>query len=67
MKGPTDEAVRFVEQEIISVMRQAGAGAKTADLARKHSLAEATLYPRKLNTVVVKCQSAAIAFIGGRE
>ena len=36
--------VRFTEEQIIAVLREHDAGAKTADLARKHGLSEATLY-----------------------
>ena len=36
--------LRFTEEQIIGVLRQAEAGAKTADLARKHGVSEATLY-----------------------
>ena len=35
---------RFSEEQIIGVLREAEAGAKTADLARKHGVSEATLY-----------------------
>ena len=35
---------RFTEEQIIGVLRAQEAGAKTADLARKHGVSEATLY-----------------------
>ena len=35
---------RFAEEQIIAVLREHEAGAKTADLARKHGISEATLY-----------------------
>lgn len=35
---------RFSEDQIISVLREHEAGAKAADLARKHGISEATLY-----------------------
>ena len=36
--------VRFTEEQIIGVLREHEAGAKTVDLARKHGISEATLY-----------------------
>jgi putative transposase len=36
--------IRFTEEQIIAVLREHEAGAKTADLARKHAISEATLY-----------------------
>lgn len=36
--------IRFTEEQIIGVLKEAEAGAKTADLARKHGVSEATLY-----------------------
>jgi putative transposase len=35
---------RFAEEQIIGVLREHEAGAKAADLARKHGISEATLY-----------------------
>lgn len=35
---------RFLEEQIIAVLREHEAGAKTGDLARKHGVPEVTLY-----------------------
>jgi putative transposase len=35
---------RFTEEQIIGVLKEAEAGARTADLARRHGISEATLY-----------------------
>ena len=35
---------RFTEEQIIGVLKEHEAGAKTVDLARKHGVSEATLY-----------------------
>ena len=35
---------RFSEEQIISILKEAEAGAKTPDLARKHGVSEGTLY-----------------------
>ena len=35
---------RFTEEQIIAVLREHEAGAKTVDLARKHGISEATFY-----------------------
>ena len=35
---------RFTEEQIIAVLREQEAGAKTGDLARKYGVSEATLY-----------------------
>ncbi len=36
--------IRFTEEQIIAVLREHEAGTRTADLARKHGISEATLY-----------------------
>ena len=35
---------RFTEEQIIGVLKEAEAGAKTADLARRYGVSEATIY-----------------------
>ena len=35
---------RFSEEQIISILREHEAGAKTAEVARRHGISEATLY-----------------------
>ena len=35
---------RFTEEQIIGVLKEAEAGMKTADLARRHGVSEATIY-----------------------
>jgi putative transposase len=35
---------RFTEEQIIAVLREREAGAKTGDLTREHGISEATLY-----------------------
>ena len=35
---------RFTEEQIIAVLKEAEAGAKTGELARRHGVSEATIY-----------------------
>ncbi len=35
---------RFTEEQIIGILKEAEAGAKTPDLARRHGVSEATIY-----------------------
>ena len=35
---------RFTESQVIGILKEAEAGAKTADLARKHAVSEHTIY-----------------------
>ena len=35
---------RFTEEQIIGVLKEAAAGAKTLDLCRRHGLSEQTFY-----------------------
>ena len=44
MKDGQTKRRRFTEEQIIGVLKGHEAGAKTADLARKHGVSEATLY-----------------------
>jgi putative transposase len=41
------ERGRFTEEQIIAVLREHEAWAKTGELARKHGISEATLYNGK--------------------
>ena len=46
---------RFTEEQIIGVLKEHEAGAKTADLARKLGVSEATLYTGRPNTAAGTC------------
>lgn len=42
--------IRFTDEPIIRILREAEAGAKTPELCRKHGISTATFYNRKGST-----------------
>ena len=47
MKGMDIKPSRFTEEQIIGVLREHDAGAKTADVCRNHGISSATFYKWK--------------------
>src|ERR1700735_2080589 len=52
--------IRFTEEQIIAVLREHEAGAKTADLSRKHGISEATLYNWKAKYGGWRCRTPSV-------
>jgi len=44
MRDRTMKRSRFTEEQIIGILKEHEAGAKTADLCRRHRMSEATFY-----------------------
>ena len=58
---------RFTEEQIIGVLKEHEAGAKTADLARKHGVSEATLYNWKAKYGGMDVSVNWTPFVGPRD
>lgn len=48
-KRKTHEAKRFTEEQIIGVLKESEAGAKTDDICRRHGISSATFYNGRKN------------------
>jgi putative transposase len=44
MEEPTMPRKRYTEEQIISILKEAAAGAKTLDVCRKYGISDATFY-----------------------
>ncbi|RVE95640.1 hypothetical protein CN234_36270 [Sinorhizobium meliloti] len=59
---------KFTEEQIISILREQEAGAKTAELCRKHGMSEATFYGLEGQVRRHGCfRCEAAEGLGGRE
>ena len=54
---------RYTEEQIIAVLNEAAAGAKTADLCRKHGMSDATFYCR-LSATLERAEKPARLEVG---
>jgi putative transposase len=68
LKDGQMKRARFTEEQIIGVLREHEAGARTVDLARKHGVSEATLYNWKTKYGGLEVSEAkAVETARGRE
>jgi putative transposase len=51
---------RFSEEQIIGILREQEAGAKTADICRKHGISDATSLNGSPNTAASRCQMPGV-------
>ena len=47
MRGPDMKRSKFTEEQIIAILREQEAGAKTAEVCRRHGISSATFYAWK--------------------